>query len=218
MSLPDDNSSAARLRSYIERIERLLEEIKGIQADVKQIKAEAKGQGFCVKTMVKMIKLRAMEENDRAEQEALEDIYKAALGLLNDTPLGQAALDRLTRKPKPATPVTPQAPAGGDGDDVEAQPTPSIPHPSNSTSKEAAAVEPAPPKTTIADALEMGRQAALDGLPVTDNPFPARDPNRAAWDEAWCQTSGSDGMDLPEAWRRSRPVRKDQDASRKGGE
>lgn len=217
MSLPDDNSSAARLRSYIERIERVLEEIKGLQADVKEIKGEAKGAGFDVPTINAIIKLRAMDKADRDEKEALLDIYKAALGMLEDTPLGQAALDRLAKPPKAAKPEAGAASADNGNDSAEdglappARSRPTSPAPESDTPS-----EPEPPKITIAAAREMGRQAALDGQPVTDNPFPARDPNRAAWDEAWCQTSGSDGMDLPDAWRRSKPTKKD--AGRKGDE
>jgi hypothetical protein len=47
----------------------------------------------------------------------------------------------------------------------------------------------------------MGGEAAAAGKSVTANPFPARDVRRAAWDEAWCAALGSDGMDIPEAWR-----------------
>jgi len=49
----------------------------------------------------------------------------------------------------------------------------------------------------------MGTQAARENQPITSNPFTARDPRRAAFDEAWCAASGSDGMDIPESWRRT---------------
>ena len=73
--------SAEQLRLFIERIERLEEEKKGIADDVKDVYAEAKGQGYDVKTMRSILKLRAMEKNARMEQEALLETYKAALGL-----------------------------------------------------------------------------------------------------------------------------------------
>ncbi len=73
--------SAEQLRLFIERIERLNEEKQGIADDIKDVFAEAKGQGYDVKTMRSIIKLRKMERDARMEQEALLDTYKAALGL-----------------------------------------------------------------------------------------------------------------------------------------
>jgi uncharacterized protein (UPF0335 family) len=70
-----------RLRSFIERIERLTEEKSALAADIREVFSEAKGNGFDVKIMRLIIKLRAMDSGDRQEQEALLDLYKAALGL-----------------------------------------------------------------------------------------------------------------------------------------
>ena len=71
-----------RLKSFIERIERLEEEKAVLMADIKEVFAEAKGTGFDVKTMRTVIRLRKMEENDRQEAEFLLDTYLAALGML----------------------------------------------------------------------------------------------------------------------------------------
>lgn len=73
--------AADRLRSFIERIERLEEEKKGIQDDIKDIYAEAKGTGFDTKVMRQIIRIRKMEKEDRQEMDALLDLYKAALGI-----------------------------------------------------------------------------------------------------------------------------------------
>jgi uncharacterized protein (UPF0335 family) len=73
--------AAKRLRSFIERIERLEEEKAALAADIREVYAEAKGDGFDVKTMRQIVRLRSMESSDRAEQEALLDLYKTALGL-----------------------------------------------------------------------------------------------------------------------------------------
>jgi len=75
-----------RLKSFIKRIERLEEEKAALMADIKEVYSEAKGTGFDVKTMRKVISLRKMEENDRQEAEFLLDTYLAALGML-DRPL-----------------------------------------------------------------------------------------------------------------------------------
>lgn len=70
-----------RLRSFIERIERLEEERAAISEDIKEVKAEAKGVGFDVKTITKLIRLRKMEPEKRNEEEELLDLYKAAIGM-----------------------------------------------------------------------------------------------------------------------------------------
>jgi len=72
---------AERLRSFIERIERLEEEKAALAADVREVYAEAKGNGFDTKIMRQVLKLRQMDTGDRQEQEALLDLYKRALGL-----------------------------------------------------------------------------------------------------------------------------------------
>jgi uncharacterized protein (UPF0335 family) len=76
------DSSAARLKSFIERIERLEEEKAGIAADIKDVYAEAKGTGFEVKVMRQVVRLRKMENEARREQEELLDLYQRALGMI----------------------------------------------------------------------------------------------------------------------------------------
>ena len=77
--------AADRLRSFIERIERLEEEKAALAADIREVFAEAKGTGFDTKVMRQVLKLRKMEEDDRQEQEHLLDLYKQALGIDEDT-------------------------------------------------------------------------------------------------------------------------------------
>jgi len=72
--------AADRLRSFLERVENLEEEKTNIMADIKEIFAEAKGEGYDVKTMRQILRLRKMDSHDRAEQEALLDLYLSALG------------------------------------------------------------------------------------------------------------------------------------------
>lgn len=71
--------AADRLRSLIERIERLEEEKKGIQSDIRDIFAEAKSAGFDVKAMRTILKLRKMNAADRDEQEVVVETYRKAL-------------------------------------------------------------------------------------------------------------------------------------------
>lgn len=70
-----------KFKQIIERIERLEEEKKEIGRDINQIYAEAKGQGYDVKAMRAVIKLRKMSRIDRDEQEFLIDEYKRILGI-----------------------------------------------------------------------------------------------------------------------------------------
>lgn len=76
----DNNINADRLRSIVERIERMEEERKSIVSDIKDIYSEAKGAGFEVRALRQLIKLRSMNEADVVEQETMLDIYRRALG------------------------------------------------------------------------------------------------------------------------------------------
>ena len=71
-----------RLKSFIERIERLEEEKAALAADVREVYAEAKGEGFDAKVMRQVVRLRKMDSADREEEEAVLELYKQALGLI----------------------------------------------------------------------------------------------------------------------------------------
>lgn len=81
MSEAGHNSADDRLRLLIERIERLEEEKKGIADDIRDVYAEAKAVGYDPKIMRQIVRLRKMKPDDRAEMEAILDVYKKALGL-----------------------------------------------------------------------------------------------------------------------------------------
>jgi uncharacterized protein (UPF0335 family) len=68
------------LKAFIERIERLEEEKKAIAEDIKEVYAEAKGNGYDVKIMRKIISIRRQDENKRREEEEILDLYLSALG------------------------------------------------------------------------------------------------------------------------------------------
>ena len=72
--------AADRLRSFIERVERLEEDKAAVMNDIKEVYAEAKGDGYDVKTLRQVIRIRKMDRADRQEQEAMLDLYLAALG------------------------------------------------------------------------------------------------------------------------------------------
>ena len=71
-----------QLIAFIERVERLNEEKRALAADIKEVFAEAKGTGFDTKTMRTIIRMRAMDADDLAEQEALLDVYRVAIGMV----------------------------------------------------------------------------------------------------------------------------------------
>jgi uncharacterized protein (UPF0335 family) len=73
--------SADRLKSFVERIEKLTEEKDAIGGDIKDIYSEAKGVGYDTKTIRKVIALRKMDAADRDEQATLLDVYAHALGM-----------------------------------------------------------------------------------------------------------------------------------------
>ena len=73
--------AAGQLRSLIERIERLEEEKKTISDDIKDVYAEAKGTGFDTKAVRTIIRLRKKDQSERQEEQAILDLYKAALGM-----------------------------------------------------------------------------------------------------------------------------------------
>jgi uncharacterized protein (UPF0335 family) len=73
--------AADRLRSLVERIERLEEERKALAGDIKDIYGEAKSAGFDVKVLRQIIRLRRQDQAEVEEQESLLDLYKRALGM-----------------------------------------------------------------------------------------------------------------------------------------
>ena len=86
-AMKEDESPATRfavdqLKSIIERIERLEEEKKAISEDIKDVYAESKGNGFDVKALRTIIRMRKQDANERAEQETILETYLQALGML----------------------------------------------------------------------------------------------------------------------------------------
>ena len=74
-------ASGQRLKTYLERIERVTGEIEELQSDVKDIKAEAKAFGFSVPTINALVKLRKLDPEKRREAEELLELYKSALNM-----------------------------------------------------------------------------------------------------------------------------------------
>ncbi len=73
--------AADRLRTFVERIERLEEEKAAVTADIREVYSEAKGTGFNAKILRQIVRLRRLDQADRREQEAMLELYKRALDL-----------------------------------------------------------------------------------------------------------------------------------------
>lgn len=175
-----------RLVFHVQELERL-EALKKLAAeDFKEGLQRAKAEGFDTGTLKVVLRLRKMTPSQRAERKALEAIYLAALGMLEGDPLPNEARRRLDPTPEP-----PESEDTSDATstDEDASPTPGAP-------------QPALPLKTAEEARAEGAAAAETGRRIYDNPYPAGDPCRAAWDEGWCAQSKSHGMDTPAAYRR----------------
>ena len=79
---PSTSFAKDQLKSIIERIERLEEEKKTISDDIRDVYAEAKGNGFDVKALRTVVRLRKQDANERAEQETILETYMHALGMI----------------------------------------------------------------------------------------------------------------------------------------
>lgn len=87
-----------QLLSFVQRIERLNEEKSALTADIREVYNDAKALGFDTKIMRQAVRLRALDKADFQEQQAVLDLYLSALGMLADTPLGEAAAAAKTRE------------------------------------------------------------------------------------------------------------------------
>ncbi|MGE0735242.1 MAG: DUF2312 domain-containing protein [Alphaproteobacteria bacterium] len=83
--MADGNQSGSiakeKLKSFIERIERLEEEKGSLTADIREVYSEAKGNGFEPKVMRKLVSLRRLDKDERQEQDSLLEVYREALGI-----------------------------------------------------------------------------------------------------------------------------------------
>ena len=75
-----NTTAQGRLKSFIERVERLEEDKAAVSNDIKEVFLEAKGEGFDVKTLRKVIRLKKQDKAKRQEEEALLDLYIEAIG------------------------------------------------------------------------------------------------------------------------------------------
>ncbi|MFO1117742.1 MAG: DUF2312 domain-containing protein [Beijerinckiaceae bacterium] len=79
--MASNSIDSGHLKAFIERIERLEEEKRALAEDIKDVYAEAKGTGYDVKVMRKIVSMRRQDHNKRREEEEILDIYMSALGM-----------------------------------------------------------------------------------------------------------------------------------------
>lgn len=96
------SSAQKQLRQHVEKVERLLEEIAALRSDIKDELIVAKGNGFLPLIIRKLLSLRKKSKSEREEEEAILDVYKHALGMLEGTPLGTYAERQLEAAPQMA--------------------------------------------------------------------------------------------------------------------
>lgn len=209
--------SGEKLRSYVERLERVDGEIKELKQDRGVIVAELKADGFDPKYVGYVLKARAATPSELQEDRALKEIYLSALGLVTEPPLFRAmglididptsresAIEAWSKMVEPGGAVT-ISPKDGRSfviakdihgtitvtDVVELK----TPERGERAPKPSARREAEPPPDVDSDgAFDLGEQAAKADQPVIANPFPFGDPRRARWDEGWRKGAGSDGM------------------------
>ena len=81
LTMANESVAQDQLRAFIERIERMEEEKRAIADDIKEIYSEAKGNGFDTKVLRQVVRIRKQDHAERLEQEALLELYMAALGM-----------------------------------------------------------------------------------------------------------------------------------------
>lgn len=95
-------SATDQLKAFVERIERLESEKAELASDIRELYAEAKGNGYDVKALREIVKLRKQDTDERRQHEAVVDTYKLALGMIADLPLGEAAIARAAKPSRAA--------------------------------------------------------------------------------------------------------------------
>lgn len=205
-----------RLRAFVERVEQARSE-KKVAADLeKAILAEAKSTGYAPKYISAIVRLRAKPPSEREEDEAMMEMYMAAVGMAREAPLFRhvegmgvdtAARESVLEALKLLAPMDgeitikvgsgPRMRLSRDKDGVRIEEVPDIPvaNPAPAEKRPSASRPGAEaPDCSPAEAFDLGREARRDDEPVIANPFAWDDPRRRRWDEGWRAEDGGDGM------------------------
>lgn len=204
------------LRGFVERVENINEQIKALGKDKAVVLAEAKQANVIPAGINYIVKKRKLKPSERAEAEALEDMYMHAMGMAADNPLfrlvGMMKVD-ITSRESVIEAMKKFVPAGG-SIEVEAGGGPRIRLTRDKegnvsitevvekpveSGKSQPGKKAAPPRADIPDvdadgAEALGRTAFKADVPIISNPFPFGDTRRPRWDMGWRKESGGDGM------------------------
>lgn len=190
-----------RLVQHVQTLERRAEAKKAASDLVNAAFDDAKRDGFDPATLKVVLKLRKLTPRQREDRRALEGIYMANLGMLEGEALPEASRRRLDDR-KPSEESAGERPAAPE-DETE----PAVPP----------VEQPSFALKDPEEARAEGSAAAAEGKRIYDNPYPAGDPCRAAWDEGWCAANKSNGMEPPPAYqRRTKAPESPDDAEKKG--
>lgn len=203
------------LRGFVERVENLDAQIKQINDDKGVVMAEARAANVQPAGIRYIVKKRKQKPSERAEAEAMQDMYLHAMGMAADNPLfrmvGLMEVD-ITARESVIEAMKKFVPAGGSIEvsagggpkirltrdkehnvavtEVVEQP---VETPAPGSGKRPAQKPPVP-DVDDAGAERLGREAFKKDVAIIDNPFPYGDSRRPRWDKGWRDESGSDGM------------------------
>lgn len=216
MSMGKNTIGGELLRGFVERIENINADIKELQNDKGVVMAEAKAANLVPAGITYIVKKRKMKPSERAEAEALEDMYMHAMGMSADNPLFRAVglmkVDITSRESvieamKKFVPANGsiEVEAGGPkvrltrDKDGNVSVTEVVEKPVDTGKASPGKKPPSAPKADVPDvdadgAEQLGRAAFKADTPIIQNPFPFGDARRARWDEGWRSESGTDGM------------------------
>lgn len=202
------------LRGFVERVESINAQIKDLGKDKAIVMAEVKKANLQPAGITYIVKKRKMKPSERAEAEALADMYLHAMGMAVDNPLFRAvglmkidiaARDQVIDAMKKFVPATGSITieAGGapvrltrDADgNVSVTEVIEKPIAESKPSERGKPASKSDIPSVDSDGAEaLGRSYAKADRPVIDNPFPYGDPRRARFDEGWRGETGGDGM------------------------
>lgn len=208
--------SAALLRSFVDRVERVNAEIKALSEDRTAIFGEAKSAGYNTPAMRRAIKRRTYKPHDLQEADAMDDLYRHSLGMDSEPPLfrniaamakdiagGDKLLEAFKLLVPPGSEVT-IAIAGKkvrlwrdkDGEPMsEDYVEPGEAKKSHSRTTLPPAEKKDVPNCTEDEAEQLGVDASKANEPVIKNPFPHDDGRRPRWDLGWRKGMGNDGLE-----------------------
>lgn len=216
MSIGKNTIGGELLRGFVERVENINEQIKNLGKDKAVVMAEAKQANIIPAGVNYIVKKRKMKPSDRAEAEALEDMYLHAMGMAADNPLFRAVglmkVDITSRESvieamKKFVPTNGSITieAGGSpvrltrDKDGNISVTEVVEKPVDQPKTSGSQKRPTAPKAEVPDvdadgAESLGRKAFKGDVPIINNPFPFGDARRPRWDKGWRDESGTDGM------------------------